>query len=420
MERALFYVYGAVVLVFGVWLSGVFSGLRAEKVNAGPLFGMIAFCGVLQIVGMVFLSEELVWKLYPVITHLPMVLCLCAKFRKRLPVAIAAVLTAYLCCQPAKWVSIFVRSVTDSAAWGYLAQILALSAELVLLTKYLAPCLAELFNRGQRRVYLFGAVPAVFYLYDYLTVVYADAWNSRSQAVAEFIPSFLCVMFVVFCGVYYRVYEEKTDRERNEQIARVIVEQQEKQITDARRNEKELRILRHDMRMFLDSLAVCIESGEKEDALDMVHNYSDLIRRAKLEEFCRNKTINYVLSGYREKCLEKKVELSCNIKIGDLSVDEMLFASILSNALDNALNAQEAVPQEDRRIRVMIKQVDEKLLLSVKNPTAEAPVFVDGLPVADRKGHGYGTQSIRYLTQRMGGNCQFASDGGEFALRVII
>lgn len=420
MERVLFFAYGIAVLVFGVWLSGVFSGLRAEKENALPLLGIFTFCGLLQIGGYAFLSEDLVWKLYPLITHLPMVVFLRVKFRKRLPVALAAVLTAYLCCQPAKWLRLFVEILTESASWGYAAQILALAVSLVVLTKYLAPCLSELFNRGRRRVYLFGAVPVVFYLYDYMTVVYGDAWNSGSQAVAEFIPSFLCAMFVVFCGVYYRVYEEKNDRERNEQIVRVIVEQQEKQVEDTRRSEKELRILRHDMRMFLESLAVCIESGEKEDALAMVQSYADLIQGTRVEEFCRNKTVNYVLSGYREKCREKGVELTCAVKVGDLEVDEMIFASILSNALDNALNAQEAVPPENRKIRVMIKRVDEKLLLSVKNPTAAQPVFVDGLPVADRKGHGYGTQSIRYLTQRLGGNCQFTSEKGEFAVRVII
>ena len=68
----------------------------------------------------------------------------------------------------------------------------------------------------------------------------------------------------------------------------------------------------------------------------------------------------------------------------------------------------------------MIKTVDEKLLLSVKNPVDKTPVFSDGLPVSEKKGHGYGTKSIRYMAERLGGKCKFSVENGWFVLRIII
>jgi sensor histidine kinase regulating citrate/malate metabolism len=115
-----------------------------------------------------------------------------------------------------------------------------------------------------------------------------------------------------------------------------------------------------------------------------------------------------------------QIQFSHKIELTELNVDDTLFISILSNALDNALNAQEFIPENERYIKLMMKTVDDKLLLSVKNPTHQKVIFSDGLPVTEKKGHGYGTQSIRYMTERLGGNCQFSEQDRIFTLRVII
>jgi sensor histidine kinase regulating citrate/malate metabolism len=68
----------------------------------------------------------------------------------------------------------------------------------------------------------------------------------------------------------------------------------------------------------------------------------------------------------------------------------------------------------------MLKYEDEHLLLSIRNSYLKAPIFSDGLPVTNKKDHGYGTQSIRYMTERLGGNCMFSIENQQFILRVII
>ena len=108
------------------------------------------------------------------------------------------------------------------------------------------------------------------------------------------------------------------------------------------------------------------------------------------------------------------------IEVDDLHVDEILFSSIISNALDNAINSQSDLPFQRRHIKLMLKEQDEKLLLSVKNPFKDAPDFVDGIPMTDKKGHGYGTQSIRYMAEKLSGKCQFTIHGDMFILRVVI
>jgi sensor histidine kinase regulating citrate/malate metabolism len=128
--------------------------------------------------------------------------------------------------------------------------------------------------------------------------------------------------------------------------------------------------------------------------------------------------VNYVLTDFSAKCTAAAVDLQCTVELEAVTVDEIMLCSILSNALENALlNLPE---QEDRYVRVMLKTVDGRLLISVKNPTAEIPTFVDGLPIPSKENHGYGTRSICYITEKLGGNCQFSVNGNVFVVRVVI
>ena len=56
----------------------------------------------------------------------------------------------------------------------------------------------------------------------------------------------------------------------------------------------------------------------------------------------------------------------------------------------------------------------------VKNRIKDIPTFIDGIPTTTHEGHGYGVKSIVYMTQRLGGNYQFAVQNHLFTIRIII
>ena len=78
------------------------------------------------------------------------------------------------------------------------------------------------------------------------------------------------------------------------------------------------------------------------------------------------------------------------------------------------------LPDNARYIELILKSSQGKLLLSVKNPIHSKPAFVNGLPVSNQKGHGYGTQSIRYMAEQLGGNYQFMVQEDTFITRIVI
>lgn len=420
IENILALLHGACLLLFGITLTAAFAGLRPSKKNALVFLGLFVFSGVLQLGATLTLSEAVVWKLYPFITHLPLILLLCIEYRKSLATASAAAFTAYMCCQPSKWFGVLIFQITENTPAELIARILFLIPVSYIAIVQLSSSLSEIFTKDQRSVYIFGIVPTVYYFYDYITVVYTNLWRTYNLVAIEFLPFFLVVAYMIFCFIYYKEYEQKADAQRKEQIIRIAVEQQGNEITALKQSEQEVRLLRHDMRLFLSNLAVLLENGETEKARELIAPYITDIGRTRLERFCSNDTINYVLSNYSARCKGEEIPLSYAIEIEQLHIDEIMLSSILSNALDNAINAQKLLSPDKRSIKLMLKTSNGKLLLSVKNPVGQKVIFTDGLPISDKKGHGYGTQSIRYMTERLGGNCQFSVQDNVFIFRAVL
>ena len=420
LEALLSLLFGLCVLAFGICLSAAFAGIQFNRTNLTNFAIFCGFCSLLQLILIHFLGEDLVWKLYPLITHLPLILLLHLAYHKQLATAMTAVFTAYLLCQPSKWLGVLVLHLSGSPLFESLVRCLSLALVAYVALACLSGCLSDIFNKDRRSVLIFGIIPATYYVFDYITGIYTDLWISSNRVVVEFMPLFLAITFMVFCSVYYKEYEQKTEAQRKEQIIRLTVEQQSKKIQAVKHSEQEIRLIRHDMRLLLSSLAVSIENGEHEKAQQMIASYTSHIDGTRLEHFCNIDTVNYVLSDYASKCEAEKIPFLFDVTLDSIHVDEVSFCSILSNGLDNAFNAQMMLPPAQRKIKLMLKYSDGRLLISIKNPCARKIIFSDGLPVSDKKGHGYGTQSIRFLTERLGGNCQFSLQNDVFILRIIL
>lgn len=420
MDTFLFYLQYVLLMLFGIFLSIAFSGIRLKKKTIMIASGLFTLCGILQILAYHLFDETLVWRIYPIITHLPVVLLLCLYYHKRISTSLAAVATAYLCCQPAKWFGMLLEALTGNPIAAQATHILILLVTGAIAIGYLAHYISEVYNKDDHSIYIFGTIPIIYYVFDYSMSIYSDFWLTSNRTAVEFLPFILCIAFMVFCIVYYKEYEMKIDAERKEHIIRIAVEQQAKESEAIKRSEQEIHFLRHNMRLFLNNLMLCMENEGIEAARKMIATFEAKVDDTTIHRYCENAMVNYILWDYAAKCRDEKIDFQATVEIDGLKVDEIMFSSILSNALDNALRAQKELPETERGIKVMLKTSDNKLLLSVRNPYGKKPVFVDGIPVSRKMGHGYGTQSIRFMTERLGGNCQFTLDNEMFVLRVVL
>ena len=95
--------------------------------------------------------------------------------------------------------------------------------------------------------------------------------------------------------------------------------------------------------------------------------------------------------------------------------------SLFGNMLDNAMAAVRGLEQDKRTIILSIRPVGEMLLVREINYYDEPIEFEDGLPVTrgDRRFHGYGVRSIKYVCDRYEGDLTITAQDGIFTMNIL-
>lgn len=194
LNTFIFYTHYTLILLFGLLLSVAFAGIRFSKKNIGIILILFTLCGSMQLAGYAAFDEMFVWKIYPLITHLPIFLLLYLYYHKPIPTALAAVSTAYLCCQPAKWFGLLLETLTGSHVLGQTIRILTLLIVCFIAVRYLTSYISEIYSKDNRSVIIFGIVPVIYYVFDYSMGIYTDFWLNNNRATTEFLPFFLCIV----------------------------------------------------------------------------------------------------------------------------------------------------------------------------------------------------------------------------------
>lgn len=380
--------YG-LLLIFGTFVSAAFSGIFLNKKNIFILSGISTILIVIQIYFYTGFGYDFTTKIYPFISHLPLVLFLTFGYKRSIFSAIYSVTTTYLCCQISKWLGLLTFAIIPRPLFYNSARCILLIVIGILLIRYMSPLMSEIVSKNQKTVLIFCILPFVYYLFDYATVIYTNWLYTGNPVVYEFLPFILSIVYLIFCTMYFHEYE--------------------------------LSLLRHDMRHHLQNIMSYIENGNAEHAISYIEETIGAVDTTSVHRFCKNELVNTVLSFYQGVMEKHDIFFDAAVNIhSSLPCSELDFTAILSNGLENAVKAVSTLPIEQRTITLSLKTEQEKLLLSINNRYGDAPVIVDGKPLAKKNNHGFGTESIRYVTKKLNGNCQFFVKDEFFILRVIL
>lgn len=413
--------HNASTLLFGVYISSAFLGIKMTKKNIAVLMGFSLTVGTLYIASFLLLGADGTKKIYPLIIHLPLVIFLTFYFKYKFALSLLSVLTAYLCCQISNWVGLLAVNVFHTQTVYYSVRIAITAVTFILLIRFVSSATSQLLQKNTRSLLILGLMPFVYYLYDYAFGVYTGLLYSGIKVVVEFLGFILCISYILFIFLYFKQYEEKREAEQINQLMEMKRVQSEKEIEAMRRSEKAISILRHDMRHFLSGISVMITNGEYDKAQECIKDIISAADSTASKRYCKNETVNIILSSLENRIESNKINFEYAVNIHEnLPFSDVDITAILSNGLENAINAVVSLPEDKRFIRLDMRENGGKLLISIKNTYLTAPKIVDGLPKSMREGHGFGSQSIRYVAEKLKGNCQFNVSDDYFILQVIL
>ena len=417
----LIYTHHITTMFFGIFLSAFFLGVKQGKKNVGILLltGLVSgltYLGVFALIG-----TRLADQIYPIIVHLPLLLVLMFYYKFRWLQALTSILTAYLCCQCSNWAGILALTLTGQDWCYYMCRICVTLIVFFLLCKYMCPTTAMLFEKSDRELCIICSMPFVYYLFDYATTKFSNLLYSGSKVVSEFLGFTLCLAYLIFLIIYFREYELKSRTKQYNQLINMQLNSLHSEIEQVKKSEHNMAILRHDMRHHLSVLQTLIQKQESDKALNYIQQLHETYQNTVINSFSQNELINSVLSIYSSRLLECGIDFQTQITApAELPCSEMIFCAVLSNILENAMNAVKNLSEENRRIELHIFEKMNHLMLLERNPAPVPPVFSDGIPVTQKSGHGLGVKSIIYYVESQHGQYQFLMEDQNFVVRIIL
>ncbi len=185
--------------------------------------------------------------------------------------------------------------------------------------------------------------------------------------------------------------------------------------------EEAIRIERHDLRHKLLTVEDRIARGEREEALAYIRTLQGEVAYAQPEKWCADPLLDAVFSSYFAQARKHGIQVKARLELPDpLPVDAAELSTVFANALENAIHACAALPQERREL-VCTCICHPSLMFEIGNPyQGDLRFDRSGLPVARDPDHGIGTRSIAAFCEKHGAFCVYEAKDGWFRLRIAL
>lgn len=187
-------------------------------------------------------------------------------------------------------------------------------------------------------------------------------------------------------------------------------------------SERNLKILRHDMRHYSLMINSLLEQGEYEEIKNITGHINEVVNENKVKHYCENLIVNAILLRLAEQAEALDVELHLDVQVPkQVAVNEYEFAMILANLLENAVIHVTHAPPSKRYVDAKIHCTNKFLLIDMENECTQEVHFdsITGLPKSRRgKGHGLGMQSVQAFCDKMGGTIDCYCENNRF--RIIL
>ncbi len=411
-----------VAMLFGAAVAVSFAGMERTRRNYLALGLLTALLFVLQKLCLRTWGMDITVKVYPLLSHLPIVAFIKVYLKRSWLISLTCMFVSFLCCQPPRWIGTVAGDVFGSATMNHVGYIAGAFMMYYFLEKYAVKSVRHLMGRSVKSCLMFAAMPAFYYVFDHVAIVYTDFMYKGTRSAIQFMPFVTSAFYFVFALFYYAETQKQASIQRERDMLDTQVRLARTEFASLRQMQQNAAAYRHDMRhhfALLQGLAAKEHIGELKEYLQTAQSDIDAITPVR---FCANETVNLILSAFAAKAKQADILLTIDARLPDLlPFSDTDLCSILSNALENAIHACEDIIDINRRcIKLRIYSKNNKLCIDIRNCYETEPIFQQGFPVSKEPGHGFGTKSMVHIIQKRGGVFQFSVKDGWFIFQASV
>lgn len=189
---------------------------------------------------------------------------------------------------------------------------------------------------------------------------------------------------------------------------------------------EKMRAMRHDMANHMTIIEGLAQGGKNQELSEYVSEMQKRFYEIQPSIKTGNAVTDVVLSEVCDTCEKEQIRFESKfVYPDDLQINPFDMSVILTNALQNAIEASGKIPSAKVTITSVTKE--RMFIISVKN-LAESKVIIneEGLIESTKQdaGHGYGLKNIRSIAQKYRGDIEIRQDDSEgrivFVLNVML
>lgn len=363
-------------------------------------------------------------KLYPLLVHLPvfLVFVFISKFK---PIKVFFILLTLIAISTSfSLVGLIISSFFGSSREivNIVCYVLYLPTGFVIY-KYIRPPFLYMMHNTDKGWLGFCIIPL-----SYSLLIYSIAKYDLDNVIIQPILKDAVLLFILTLSSYFLILE--FFKQTREQI--ILQDEQNLLMTqvaaaqihfESLEESQERTILyRHDMRHHLNLINSYLVDNNKEAAQKYISEVEKTIEGVVVEKYCRNYTVNLILSSYIAKAKNEQISVETQINLPEKNVvSDMDLCVIFANALENAISAcKDIYGAKDRIIKIVSKVNNNKLYIQITNSFDSTIIFVDDMPISTDQNHGFGTKSIAAIAHKYGGMYSFTAEDRVFKTSIIL
>ena len=228
----------------------------------------------------------------------------------------------------------------------------------------------------------------------------------------------------LFCMGVFGIYMKYQENEKEKQILLARERVMSDNYALLKKEQEENRRHIHEFRHELEYLYQCLRSREYEAGEAYLEKKSREIGEQQKEQLWTGSgCVDFLVNKTRVQAGEKGIRFESEVNVLEIPIEEYDLFMILSNLLENAVEAAQQCEEGERYIRLQIFTVNRMFFLLVENSYEKEPEERDGRFVTskgDRTAHGWGLENVKETVKRYGGECEIRYGNQVFSFRVIL
>lgn len=271
--------------------------------------------------------------------------------------------------------------------------------------------------------YVFWILPVIFIVLNkFMVPQYRHTlYTGRVLQGYIVISLALLLLLIVFFTVFF-LMAESLNRNSKLQLENHLLSMQQERYDNLKTSIEEARQARHDMRHHFNMISALAQEKDLEKIQSYLNTAISRIPDLDMN-FCENRAADSVIGYYCSLAKREEIPFHAQIDLpAKISVDELDMCLILSNLLENAVEASQNTAPVRRQIKIQVYMHSRRLLLIQVENTFDGEIREKNgiFQSSKRSGNGIGIQSVRHIAEKSNGTSAFTYHTGLFSARVML